>query len=271
MKSIIRAAWLALLFTATIVNAQKLPEKPNPPRLVNDYVNLLSEAERNQLERKLVRFDDSTSTQIAIVITDDLQGLEPQEYATQLGNKWGVGQKGKNNGVLILVSPKLHKLFTASGYGAEGALPDLRIQDIEDAVMFPNFKQGNFYAGLDKGTSLMISSLKGEYKADPNARKKGRGKNDVGAVFIFLIIGFFLLISILGRMFGKRGGSHIASKGVPWWMWLFLLNSGGSRGSSWNDFNSGGGGFGGGGGGGGGGFGGFGGGSFGGGGAGGSW
>jgi uncharacterized protein len=269
MKSIIRTAWLSLLFTATIASAQKLPDRPNPPRLVNDYVNLLSESERNQLERKLVAFNDSTSTQIALIITDDLQGLELQEYATELGNKWGVGQKGKNNGVIVLLCPKVHKLFIASGYGAEGVLPDLRLKDIEDAVMFPNFKQGNYYEGLDKGTSLMIASFKGEYKADNNARRRGRGKNNVGGVFVIMLIGFFLLISVFGRLFSRRGGAHIASKGMPWWMWLFLLNSGGSRGNSWNDFNSGSGGFGGGGGGGG--FGGFGGGSFGGGGAGGSW
>jgi len=269
MKSIIRASLVLLFFASTIATAQKFPEKANPPRLVNDYVNILSAAERNQLERKLVAFNDSTSTQIAVVITDDLLGLEPQPYATGLFNFWGVGQKGKNNGVLILVSPKLHKLFTASGSGAEGALPDLRIRDIEDAVMFPNFKQGQFYEGLDKGTSLMIASFKGEYKADPNVRKRGRTKNDGGAVFIIVIVIFFIIISILRRLFGPRGGSHIASKGVPWWMWLFLLNSGGSRGGDWGDFNSGGGGFGGGGGGGG--FGGFGGGSSGGGGAGGSW
>ena len=268
MKSIIRAGLLALMFSSNLVSAQKFPEKPNPPRLVNDYVNALSAAERNQLERKLVAFDDSTSTQIAIVITDDLQGLEPQPYATGLFNFWGIGQKGKNNGVLILVSPKWHKLFTASGSGAEGALPDLRIRDIEDAVMFPNFKSGKFYEGLDQGTSQMIASFKGEFKAVPHTRKNRAKSNDSGGIFVFLIVIFVLFISFFGRMFSRRG-SHIASKGVPWWMWLFLLNSGGSRGG-WDDFNSGGGGFGGGDSGGGG-FGGFGGGSSGGGGAGGSW
>lgn len=270
MKSIIRAAWLLPIFIAAVASGQSLPERANPPKLVNDYVSLLSVDEKNQLEHKLVAFNDSTSTQITIVITDDLQGLEPQEYATELGNKWGVGQKAKNNGVLILLSPKLHKLFTASGYGAEGMLPDLRIKDIEDAVMFPNFKQGNYFAGLDKGTNLMIASFKGEYKADATSRKRIRGKNDFGGgVFILLIIFIAIIFRILASIFSKRGGSHIASKGMPWWMWLFLLNSGGSRGNGWNDFNSGSGGFGGGGGGGG--FGGFGGGSFGGGGAGGSW
>jgi uncharacterized protein len=269
MKSIIRAVWLSFFFTATIASAQKFPEKANPPRLVNDYANALSATERNQLENKLVAFNDSTSTQIAVVITDDLLGLEPQEYATQLGEKWGVGQKGRNNGVVVLLSPRLHKYFIASGYGAEGALPDLRIQDIENAVMLPNFKTGNYYAGLDQGTSLIIASLKGEYKAVTNKSNKGKGNNNVGAIFIIVIVIFFFIISIIGRIFGRRGGSHIASKGMPWWMWLFLLNSGGSRGSGWGDFNSGSGGFGGGSGGGG--FGGFGGGSFGGGGAGGSW
>jgi uncharacterized protein len=269
MKSIIRAALLSLFFTATIASGQKLPEKANPPRLVNDYANLLSETERNRLEMKLVAFNDSTSTQITVVITDDLQGLESQEYATELGNKWGVGQNGKNNGLLVLLCPKSHKLFVASGYGTEGLLPDLRIKDIEDAVMFPNFKQGNYYEGLDKGTNLMISSFKGEYKAEAPARRRGRGKNDFGGGIIVLIVVFVILFRVFASIFSKKGGSHIASKGMPWWMWLFLLNSGSSRGNSWNDFNSGSGGFGGGGGGGG--FGGFGGGSFGGGGAGGSW
>ena len=268
MKSIIRTAFLSILFCSTLVNAQKFPEKSNPPRLVNDYVNILSPAEKTQLERKLVAFNDSTSTQIAIVITDDLLGLEPQPYATGLFNFWGVGQKGKNNGVLILVSPKLHKLFTASGSGAEGALPDLRIRDIEDAVMFPNFKEGKFYVGLDKGTNLMIASFKGEYKADANTRKKPVKSKDVGGLAIFIIVIIVLIISFFGRM-GRKGGSGIGRRGVPWWMWILLLNSGGSRGG-WGDFNSGGGGFGGGDSGGGG-FGGFGGGSSGGGGAGGSW
>jgi uncharacterized protein len=269
MKSMIKAAFISVFLTGTAAFSQNLPEKPNPPRLVNDYANLLNVTEIQNLEHKLVEFNDSTSTQIAVVIVSDLQGLDKSEYATALGNKWGVGQKGKNNGVLVLVKPKTQQskgeIFIASGYGAEGPLPDLRINDIIENIIIPNFRQGSYYAGIDQGTTSLMAAIRGEYTAEAPIRTKGKGGQNFGLILAFLFVGFFLFVSVLGRVASKNRSAHFARKGVPWWIWLLLLNSGSSRGSSWGNFSSGSGGFGGGG------FGGFGGGSFGGGGAGGSW
>ena len=92
-------------FSLTVLS-QNLPERPVPPRLVNDFAGLLKADEVNALEQKLVAFNDSTSTQIAIVIVPSLLGFDKADFAQRLGDKWGVGQKGSNNGVLILVKPK---------------------------------------------------------------------------------------------------------------------------------------------------------------------
>lgn len=247
------------------VYSQDFPEKTVPPRLVNDFAGMLSETEANSLERKLDVFNDSTSTQIAIVIVKDLHGYAKADYAQRLGDKWGIGQKGKNNGILILVKTKTAEskgdVQIATGYGAEGAVPDLLCSDIVNNDILPLFRQNNYYAGLDKATSTLMSLIKGEYTADQYAKKnkKNAGKNAPIAIFIIVII-----IALVVRNSGRSNHSNISSSSLPFWMLLGMMNSGNSHNGSWGGFSGGGGG-------GGGGFGGFGGGSFGGGGAGGSW
>jgi uncharacterized protein len=243
--------------------AQVVPDRPVPPRLVNDFANILSADEVNRLERKLVVFNDSSSTQIVIVIVKSLNGFDKNDLAQRIGEKWGVGQKGKNNGVVILVKPKytLEKgeACIQTGYGLEGVLPDITCKRIFENEMVPAFKVNNYYKGLDKATSTIISITKGEYTADQyNKRTNASPYGMLVPIIIFIIV--FLLIR------SNRGGTHSVGKHLPFWTALWLLGSmGGGRGS-WGNFQSGGGSFGGGGG-----FGGFGGGSFGGGGAGGSW
>ncbi len=124
--------FLLLIFSFK-VNAQEFPERPVPPRLVNDLTGMLSGQEVDALERKLVAFDDSTSTQIAIVIVSDLSGYDKADYAQRLAERWGIGQKGLDNGVLILVKPKTSgsargEVFIAQGYGLEGIMPDISLR-----------------------------------------------------------------------------------------------------------------------------------------------
>ena len=127
-----------LFFTVSIdrVFSQDIPERPVPPRLVNDFAGMLKADEVSMLEQKLVAFSDSTSTQIAIVIVPSLGGYDKADYAQRLGEKWGVGQKGKNNGVLILIKPKTAgsdgQVQISTGYGIEGAIPDLLSGEIID-------------------------------------------------------------------------------------------------------------------------------------------
>jgi len=267
---------LFLLFTGMILGTtlkaqQEIPERPVPPRLVNDFAGLLSPEQQASLENKLVSFNQKTSTQIAIVTVKSLAGYDKADYAIKLSEKWGIGQKGKNNGILILVKPKLDneggEVFVAVGYGLESVVPDaIARQTIVGAELLPAFKRDNYFKGLDRSTNILISLTTGEFTADQyvkavNKRRKSGGIGGFIAIMVVLVIVFLL----------KKGSgdSHGLGTTQSFLGGLLLGNMiGGSHRGSWGDF-SGGGGFGGGSSGGG--FGGFGGGSFGGGGAGGSW
>jgi uncharacterized protein len=259
IKKIILAFCVSLMIIFN-ASAQNFPEKPST--LVNDYTNTLSPDQVSQLEHKLVAFDDSTSTQITVVIIKTLDGNDIADYASRLGEKWGVGHGKKNNGVVLLVALDDHKVTIQTGYGVEGALPDAIARRIIENEIKPGFKNGDYYAGIDKGTDAIISYTKGEYKNDDP--KKDTGKKGIPYGLIFLII-VVIILSISRR---GGGGSNVIGSGgsSPLW-WMLLGSQMGGRGG--RDDGGGFGGFSGGGGGGG--FGGFGGGSFGGGGASGSW
>ncbi|MEO6302954.1 MAG: TPM domain-containing protein [Bacteroidia bacterium] len=239
--------FIFILF-ATVVSSQ-VADRPSPQKLYNNLSNefpqFLNSSEAQQLEDKLVQFSRETSNQICIVILDDLNGLEPADYATKVINDWGVGKKGANNGIVILVKPNSHDLFIAIGYGLEGAIPDLATKRIRETEMNPYFKNGENYTALDKGTTVLMQLAKGEVNVKDYS---GKGKMNPASIIIIIVI----IIFLLRAFFGGGGGRTFSSGGRTYW--------GGS--------GFGGGGFGGGGGGG---FGGFGGGSSGGGGSGGKW
>jgi uncharacterized protein len=260
---------LILLFSLFLCGylafAQDFP--PKSSTLVTDYTNTLSAGDKQKLEDKLVAFNDTSSTQIAVVLIKSVGDYDINEYGAGLGRKWGIGQKGKNNGILVLVAVNDHKLSIQTGYGAEGALPDIITQQIRLKDMNPRFKQGDFYGGLDAGTDDIIKYTKGEYKADKKAvHSKGNGGGSIGFVIIIIIV---ILIIVFRNRGG--GGQIISGRGSASPFWWFLAGSmlgGRNSGGDWGGFSGGGGR---GGDGGGGGFGGFGGGDFGGGGSGGSW
>lgn len=250
---------LLALLAGLGTSAQTLPPRPNPPRLVNDLAHLMQPAEADALERKLVTYNDSTSSQIAVVTVANLDGDDIADYAQKLYESWGIGRKGKNNGILILVAQQEHQARIQTGYGLEGAVPDALAKRIISNTLVPAFKQNQYYAGLDKGTDELIALAKGEYKADPaDARPRGRREGSgSGFPFWAIIILLVVVFTILRNRGGGGGNRGFGGGFIP-----PIIFGGG--------FGGGGGGFGGGGGGGGG-FGGFGGGSSGGGGASGSW
>ena len=262
-----------LLFFTFSVFAQDIPERPNPPRLVNDLANVLSDQEEQQLESELVQFDNQTSTQICIVTLPSLNGYEISDLSFKIGEKWGVGQKGKNNGVVIVFKPKTENekggIFVAVGYGLEGVIPDaVANRNIVDYEMIPRFREGDIYGGLAAGTKVIMSLAAGEFTADAYQKKTDKkGKSDGFGTFLFVGI---ILIIIFSIFRGGRGRHYSGGSNLPFWMLLGLMGSSNRGHGSFGNFSGGSGGFGGFGGGGGG-FGGFGGGSFGGGGAGGSW
>jgi uncharacterized protein len=255
----------ALLFLPLSLGAQTLLPRPDPPRLVNDFAGVLSSSELQSLENKLVAFNDSTSNQIAVVIVNDLQGYDKSEYAYKVARDWGVGQSDFNNGLLVLVKTKtnesLGQIFIATGYGLEGAIPDIACAEIIDRVILPRFQKDDYYGGIDAGTDILMSLASGEYNFKS---KQGSGMQVIGPVpIIFLIV---LIIIIIMASSGSSNNKQIKKSGtsnLPLWLLLSMMGGGKSHGGSWGGFSGGGGS--------GGGFGGFGGGGFGGGGAGGSW
>jgi uncharacterized protein len=256
---------LIILLAGYSANAQDIPDKPQPPRLVNDFAGILTQDEISSLEEKLVAFNDSTSTQIAIVTVPSLNGYDKADYAQRLGEKWGIGKKQLNNGVLILVKPKQPdsngQIFIAQGYGLEGVLPDLACSQIIDKDILPAFRQGDYYGGLVKAVTTIMAITRGEYTAEDYAGNGNRKSQHIPIGFVIFIV--ILILVIAGRHSGGSNGRHISTGGLPFWMLMGMLGSGrGSHDGSWGGFSGGSGG---------GGFGGFGGGSFGGGGAGGSW
>lgn len=253
---------ITLSLLSLVLRAQTFPERPN--RLVNDYTQTLSSDQINQLEQKLVAFDDSTSTQVAVVVIQSLEGYDVADYAVRLAETWGIGGAKNNNGVLLLVSLGDRKVTIQTGYGVEGALPDAITKRIINNEITPNFKQGDYFGGLSAGTDAIIAYTKGEYKNDKPKRKGKKGGVDIA--FIIIIV-FVILLAI--KKGGGGGSEVIGSRGSASPFWWLLMGSQLGRGSSggFGGFSGGGGGFGGGGGG----FGGFGGGSFGGGGSSGSW
>ncbi len=256
---------LLVTFAISVVHAQTLLPRPEPPRLVNDFANILTSTEVQALENKLVAFNDSTSNQIAVVIVNDFQGYDRSEFAYSVARDWGVGQGDFNNGLLVLVKPKTEstsgQVFIATGYGLEGTIPDIACADIIDNEIIPKFRENDYYGGIDAGTNVLMALASGEYSYGDRAG--GPPSGAIPGVVIFLIILFFIIIISAGSSNNKHLRKN-GSSNIPLWLLMSMLGGGRSHGGSWGGFSGGGSG-------GGGGFGGFGGGSFGGGGAGGSW
>jgi uncharacterized protein len=255
--------FLGLIFSYPgVLHAEDFPARATT--LVSDYSGILSDDQRASLESKLVEFNDSTSTQIAVVIMRSTGNYEIADYSVQLFNKWKIGQESKNNGVLILVAVDDHKVWITTGYGIEGVLPDAICKSIVDRDIVPAFRRGDYYTGLEEGTNSIMSIVKGEFTADDYMKAKKK-KPVFFPFFMFLFVIFIIIVSRFGRV--RR---YARKNNLAFWAAWALLNAAANRSrGSWGNF-SGGGGFGGGGFGGGG-FGGFGGGGSGGGGAGGSW
>lgn len=258
MRNILIAFLLTLSFG--FAKAQEFPAKPD--KLVNDYTGTLTSAQTAQLESKLVAFNDSTSTQIAVAIVKSVGDYDINEYTLELGRKWGVGSGKKNNGIMIVVALGDRKISIQTGYGLEGALPDIYTNRIIENDFKPFFKAGDYYSGIEAGTNSIMQLVKGEYKGDGPKKQTGV-KNGAGIPIIIIII---VIIFLILRRGGGSGGSQVmGGRGVANALFWSMLFSGGGRGSGGSGFGGGGSS------GGGGGFSGFGGGSFGGGGSSGSW
>jgi uncharacterized protein len=249
-KAIKLIPFVLLLLLAFAGYSAELPKKQSPPKLVNDFAEILSKEEEDLLESKLVAFEDSTSNQIAIVTVKSLDGEPASAFAPRLFIDWGIGHEGRDNGILILLSMSdPREVFINTGYGVESFVTDASAGRIINDHMLPEFKNNRYYKGLDLATDDLIQMLSGSFKGFSEKKSQGGGFPPILVVVIIIII----VILVSKSKGGGSGGRYYRTFGGH------LPGSFGGSGS-WGGGSFGGGGFGG-----------FGGGSTGGGGAGGRW
>ena len=182
-----------------------IPDKPSFQTSVYDYAKLLNESEKQQLEQKLVRYSDSTSTQIVVVTIDDLKNEDIDVLSTNWAQKWGIGQAKEDNGVMILVAKKDRKLSIRPGYGLEDRLVAGVCGEIIRNVIIPQFKAGRYYNGLDKGADAIIQVVKGKYKGT----RKATHESHIPFGLILFIVILVVMIIFRNRNGGGGGGSGL--------------------------------------------------------------
>lgn len=212
-----------------------IPEPMKPYRMVNDFAKVFPADERDDIENMLRQYHNNTTTQIYVVTVNSLDGEAPYFYAQQLGEKWGIGQKGKDNGVLILIKPKTAnekgEVYIAAGYGLEAELNDAYCGRIIDNYMMPYLRENNYYQAAKNGSVAVMKRLSGDNITTEAIKQKPATDDDreIGLLAKILIPIFIILF--------------IVSPKFRWLVLLLIMRGGGGGGSR------GGGGFGGGGGG----------------------
>ncbi|KOS07841.1 methanol dehydrogenase [Flavobacterium akiainvivens] len=270
MKQLIYSVLLAFLLVPQALMAQfEIPKKPDFQTSVYDYAKLLSESDKSRLETKLVKYSDTTTTQIVIVIIESLKGEDIGILTPKWGHAWGVGGTEKDdNGVFIILARDERKIWISPGYGVEDRMTAGEVGEMTREVIIPYFKQNDYYGGLNAGTDAIFKMLNGKYKGT----RKGNSGDGMGGIFVFMVIIAIIIIIAIASKRGGGGGRGRGNRGFDGsdLLDIMILSSlgrssggwgGGSSGGGWGGGSSGGGGFGGG----------FGGGGFSGGGAGGSW
>jgi len=215
-----------LCFIGIGVFAQKAIPQSNPPSLVVDNANILSQDQKTQLERKLIAIDDSSSNQIAVLIVSSLNDQSIEEVANATFRSWGIGNKKTNNGVLLLVAINDKKVRIEVGSGLEGAIPDVTTKDIIDNKIVPSFKENNFYKGIDEATDEIAKAAIGEYKIQKDKEPSGNSSN--GSILIFIFMVALVIFIVKNSRGGGSGGSG---------MWLaapLLFGAGGFGGANDN-------------------------------------
>ncbi|EKD33964.1 MAG: hypothetical protein ACD_75C02524G0008, partial [uncultured bacterium] len=163
-----RILWISLLLFNLVLTGNRFAEGMEVPPLtarVNDYARILSGATVQQLESVLATLEREESTQLAVLTINSLEGENLEEFSLQVAERWRLGQKGRDNGALLLIAKNERKLRIEVGYGLEGALTDLTSGRIIRDIITPQFRNGNFDQGVIDGVRAMIGAVRGEFSA----------------------------------------------------------------------------------------------------------
>lgn len=211
----------ALYIPALTAQSDDIPTIVDP---VTDMTNTLSRGEYYELRRQIIQFEDSTSNQIVILMVPSLQGNEIRDYGIRVLEKNKIGQKGKDNGVLILVAKDDRKVSIEVGYGLEGVLTDALCDQIIRNEIRPRFREGDYVGGLSAAITAIMQVTRGEYTAE----KKNNNDDWIGVLFILGVILFATLASFRRRHYSIS--SHGYRRHNDWW-WGGGFGGGGGFGS----------------------------------------
>lgn len=233
-------ALLCLLLAAPWTFAA--PTFPDLTGRVVDDANMLSGSAQQQLTSELQAFEQQTGNQFVVVTLPNLQGYTIEDFGYQLGRHWGIGQKGKDNGVLLIVAKQERKVRIEVGYGLEGQLTDALSSRIIQGIILPDFRKGQFSQGIVDGTAAIIAVLQGDTSKVPKPRDRGAQGRSLFSVIFMIVVGFM----IFGSFFGGGGGGFGRRRG-GFWYGGFGGTGGGFGSGGGGGFSGGGGSFGGGG------------------------
>lgn len=229
--------WVFLV-AVTMLNAQyRIPTKPSILYPVYDEVGLLSPEQKNHLDQKLIAFERKTSTEIQVIIISETKGEDPNFLATRFGEEWGIGKKGIDNGVVLLVARDDRRISIQQGRAVEPFLTAATAGQIIDYTIKPQFKKGDYYAGLNQGTDFLIKALEGKFQP---LKKKNIQKEDRPS-WVFIIIFLIVLFFLMSKGGGSNGGTTISRRGRTHWgggasIFPFPGGGFGGRGSSGGGF-----------------------------------
>ncbi|WP_439243591.1 TPM domain-containing protein [Lonepinella sp. BR2474] len=194
IKLLKTAVFFSLILCSVVAKATTFPEVPNPFRYVNDYTKTLSAQEIQYFETKLSQYGQETSSQIALVIIPTTDGEDISQYTAQLGDKWGIGRKQLNNGVLFLVAKEDRKVFIATGQGLQGVLTDAFLSQVIRQAILPYFRQGQYAQGINSGLEHIIAASKGEYAA------QAVEEDSMDQIVPFIMVVIFILFVLFGEI-----------------------------------------------------------------------
>jgi uncharacterized protein len=252
LSSLSRLLLLALLMVATPALAETLPVPALSGRVV-DQAGILNSAQESRLTAKLKGLEDKTSIQVVVVTLSSLRGSPIEEWGLTLGRSWGIGQKGKDNGALLIVAPNDRELRIEVGYGLEGTLPDATADAIIRNVIVPRFKNGNMAGGISDGVDAIIAVFSGTGEEFTPSPREALGQKLSNLVTVFFIAFFIIMmiVSFIRQARGRRGNRYYRNSSGGW-VYVddddrYSGSSSGGFGSSGGGFSGGGGSFGGGG------------------------